>query len=300
MTTATARRIDTARKQPPNGSRVAIHAIQTGTVRVRQNQVRGEGSGIRRLLNTFVDQEWSDWLPVYAWLIEHPEKLILVDTGETSSTAESGYFPDWHPYYRRGVELRVKPEQEIGPQLEKRGFSPEAIEQVVMTHLHTDHAGGLHHFPNSEIIIARSEYERASGLVGKLRGYLPNHQPAWLNPTLTELDSQPYGPFPASQPLTSDGAVRIVPTPGHTPHHLSVVVDVEHHLYFLAGDTSYNERLLIEGVVDGVAPDDQTAADSQAKIRELARSKPTVYLPSHDPDAAIRLLNLETLFRDQR
>ena len=49
---------------------------------------------------------------------------------------------------------------------------------MVLTHLHTDHAGGLHHFPNSEILIDPREYALASGLRGKLRGYLPNQLPA--------------------------------------------------------------------------------------------------------------------------
>lgn len=293
MMTIATQRFTSTRRQRSSDSRVAIHAIQTGIVRVRQNQVHGKGSGARRLANTFFGREWSQWLPVYAWLIEHPEGLILVDTGETSRTADSGYFPGWHPYYRRGVELRVRPDQEIGPQLEKRGISPRDIRTVVMTHLHTDHAGGLHHFPDSEIIIARGEFERASGLDGRVRGYLPHRRPDWLDPTLIEPVASPYGPFSASVPLTADGVVRIVPTPGHTPYHLSVIVEDDERLYFLAGDTSYSQGLLLEGAVDGVAPDDRAAIETLAKIRELAQLAPTVYLPSHDPDAAMRLVNNE-------
>jgi glyoxylase-like metal-dependent hydrolase (beta-lactamase superfamily II) len=47
--------------------------------------------------------------------------------------------------------------------------------------------------------------------------------------------------------------VLIVPTPGHTPHHVSVLVsgDVS---FLLAGDTSYNERLLLEGKIDASVP----------------------------------------------
>ena len=66
-------------------------------------------------------REWSDWLPIHAWAIEHPEGVIVVDTGETARTAEPGYFPAWQPYYRLAVELDVKPEEEIGPRLRERG-----------------------------------------------------------------------------------------------------------------------------------------------------------------------------------
>ena len=54
--------------------------------------------------------------------------------------------------------------------------------------------------------------------------------------------------------LTKRGDALIVPTPGHTPHHVSVVGcgDVS---FFLAGDTSHNESLVVAGKVDGVSPD---------------------------------------------
>lgn len=279
--------------------RIAVHAIQTGEVRIRKNQVQGKGSGMRRLARTFFGREWSLWLPIYAWLIEHREGLILVDTGETARTVEPGYFPGWHLYYRRGVEMRVRPDQEIGAQLEKRGFSPRDIRRVVLTHLHTDHAGGLHSFPDSEIIINEPEHRRASGIAGKLRGYLPQRMPGWLAPTLISLPSQPFGPFPASWPVTEDGSVTIVSTPGHTPYHVSVIVEDASHLYFLAGDTSYSEQLMLDGAIDGVAPDDAAASATLGRIRELAHSKPMIYLPSHDPEAATRLINGETVYRDQ-
>jgi glyoxylase-like metal-dependent hydrolase (beta-lactamase superfamily II) len=282
-------------KREARVSRIAVHAIQTGVVRVRRNQVQGSGSGAMRLARTFFGREWSSWLPIHAWLIEHPEGPILVDTGETARVAEPGYFPGWHLYYRRGLEMRVTPDQEIDAQLAKRGYSPRDIRRVVMTHLHTDHAGGLRHFPDSEIIIARGEHERASGIPGRLRGYLPNRMPDWLEPTLVDLTDDPFGPFPASWPVTDDGAVTIVSTPGHTPDHLSVVVDDGALLYFVAGDASYNEQLMIDGAIDGIAPDDGTARATLARIRELACSRPMIYLPAHDPDAALRLVNMETV-----
>ena len=52
-----------------------------------------------------------------------------------------------------------------------------------MTHLHTDHAGGLHHFPDSEILVSRRELAYASGLLGRLRGYPNQRWPAWFDPT---------------------------------------------------------------------------------------------------------------------
>jgi hypothetical protein len=98
-----------------NFAYVTIHAIQTGTVRIRANQIEGKGTGPRRLIRTYTGVAWSDWLPIYAWVIEHSEGLIVVDTGETARVNSPGYFPRWHPYFRRGVQERVTPRDEIGP-----------------------------------------------------------------------------------------------------------------------------------------------------------------------------------------
>jgi glyoxylase-like metal-dependent hydrolase (beta-lactamase superfamily II) len=268
---------------------VSVHAIRTGNVRIRANQIKGTGHGQKRLLRTYTGVAWSDWLPIYAWLIEHPEGSIVVDTGETARVAEPGYFPSWHPFFRRGLEERVTTGEEIGPQLEDRWVDSRHVRRVVMTHLHTDHAGGLHHFPNSEILIEPQEYAAASGLRGRLRGYLPNRLPAWLRPTFIRFLPVPFGPFERSLPLTAAGDVVIVPTPGHTAGHVSVVVRAEAATYFLAGDTSYTEALMLEGQVDGVSPDEAAARDTLRRIRLLAEQESLVYLPSHDPESAERL-----------
>ena len=289
--------LDTVSANPGTAttSRVTVHAIRTGSVRIRANQVRGKGHGALRLLRTCTGVAWSDWLPIYAWAIEHPEGLIVVDTGETARVAEPGYFPRWHPYYWRGVQERVRPEEEIGPQRENRWLDPQQVRWVVLTHLHTDHAGGLHHFPTSEILIDPREYAVASGLGGRLRGFLPNRFPDWLRPRFIDFAPVPCGPFDHSLPLTAAGDVVIVPTPGHTAGHVSVIVRTNGVTYFLAGDTSYNQALMLEGAVDGVAPDEEAARDTLRRIRALARQEPVVYLPAHDPASADRLLTKQTV-----
>ncbi len=80
-----------------------IHTMQTGTVAIKQRQRQGVGLGTRRRLNTLFDSAWTEPLPIYVWVIEHPEGIIVVDTGETARAAEPGYFPWWHPYYRFNV-----------------------------------------------------------------------------------------------------------------------------------------------------------------------------------------------------
>ncbi len=267
-----------------------IHVIQTGTVAIKQVQRKGRESG-NQLLNVLLDRNWTEPLPIYAFVIEHPEGLIVVDTGETARVAEPGYFPWWHPYYRYGLQEWVQPEEEIGPQMRAMGFDPDDVRWVLLTHFHTDHAGGLAHFPKAEHLVSRREYMNATGAGGLVRGYLSNRWPSWFSPTLVDMQSEPIGPFPNNYQVTSAGDVRFVPTPGHTAGHLSVLVTTPEVTYFLAGDASYTQELMMQEQIDGVSNDRQTARRTLEHVHEFCRATPTVYLPSHDPDTPDRLAN---------
>jgi len=237
----------------------------------------------------FADRHWTGWLPTYAWVIDHPEGVIVVDTGQGAHLLETG--KSLHPYIRWEVAFRIDRDEEIGPQLRALGIGPRDVRRVVLTHLHIDHDGGLAHFPQTEILVARGELKTASGWLGRVRGYLPNRWPSWFDPVPLDLAGGRFGPFAASARLTSGGDVIAVATPGHTADHLSVLVRDEGITYFLAGDTSYDEQLMLSGGIDGVSADDDVASATLGAIRQLGRDRQTVYLPTHDPESCARLAN---------
>jgi N-acyl homoserine lactone hydrolase len=69
---------------------VTIHAIQTGLVQIKRAQRVRKPGGLLRVLT---DNQWTEWLPIFAWVIDHPEGIFVVDTGETARSTEPGYFP---------------------------------------------------------------------------------------------------------------------------------------------------------------------------------------------------------------
>lgn len=270
-----------------------IHCISTGLVTVHPSQQTGNGKGIFKMLNILRDKEWSAWLPIHVWVIEHPEGVVVIDTGETSRSLEPGYFPSWHPYFKN-FKTRVNSEEEIGPQLKKIGIDPLDVKYVIMTHLHTDHAGGLRHFPDSEILVHSPAYKNALGIKGLLKGFLNNRFPSWFSPKLFSLDNNSFGPFPQSLKLFDD--LIIVPTYGHTSYHISVILKQEDIFYFFAGDASYTQVNMIEGKIDGVSMHDKIALDTLNNIKEFASNYPTIYLPSHDVDSEKRFNDQELVF----
>lgn len=270
-----------------------IHAIQTGRVRIKEAQIVGRGHGLARQAGPMLSSKWAEWTPTYTWAIEHAEGVIVVDTG---AAAHLRSLPRWHPYFRFGVRFDIEEDEEVGPQLRRLGVDAGDVKTVVLTHLHIDHDGGLAHFPKNRILVSGDELKRASGMRGSVLGYLPNRWPKWFDPEPIAWRASSLGPFARGAPLTKAGDVVAVPTPGHTPNHLSVIVREEETLIFLAGDASYLESTMLSGVVDGVSRDESAAKGTLAQIRALCAARPTVYLPTHDPNSAERLAARRTVY----
>jgi N-acyl homoserine lactone hydrolase len=272
-----------------------IHAIETGRVRVTERWREGEGDGMRRLLNAWFDKSMTDWLPIYVWLIEHSEGRIAVDTGIPVDANKPRYFPPFMPLIQRAAVFDISPEEEIGPKIRALGLEPRDVRWVVMTHLHQDHDGGLHHFPDAEVLVSRDEWSFACGLKGRMNGYLNQRWPRWLAPTLVDFDDGPFDPFPSHTKLTSTGDVKLVPTPGHSPGHMSVLLEEGDTTIMFAGDTAYTEDHLIRMVADGIGTDLVAEVETHRQIIAYAAQRPTVYLPSHDPDGSRRMADRITV-----
>ena len=277
---------------------IRITAIESGKARMKAAQMAGrEGrGGIGRKIDIFRDDRWVGPLPILSFLVEHPEGRFLVDTGDTWRNGVRGYLPRWNPFFTTQVLIKVAPLEEVGPRLLAMGLDPARdIAAVILTHCHHDHTGGLDHFPHNRVIVPRENWDVSRGVRGKLQGCLPQRWPIWLRPELVTMDGPAIGPFPASHPITRDGRIALVPTPGHVEGHVSVIIRDEGVTFFLAGDATYSEANLRAERTDGVTNDPATALATLRAIKAFAGSEPTVILPAHDPEGLARLA-ARTLF----
>ena len=183
---------------------------------------------------------------------------------------EPGYLPRWHPYYRTGVRFQIATEGELGPQLVGLGLET-GVRSDRRAHAPAhDHADGLQHLPNARVLVTAREQRAAAGLRGRLAGYLLDDLPPGLRMGALDLAADPTGAFAAAATV-ADG-IRVVATPGHTPGHVSVVVEGEPPIV-IAGDATYRLDLLMDGRIDGVAPNDAEATASVARLRAIVSAR---------------------------
>ena len=207
-------------------------------------------------------------LPVCGYVVETPKGRVLFDTG--LSPVDDGLRERYAP---RGST--------VADVLERAGLATGDIDMIVNCHMHVDHAGGNSAFPDVPIYVQAPELRAAEG---------PNH-------TFPQYSFD----FPGAKLRVIDGetevvpGVRIVPTPGHTPGHQSLVVDTPAGPVLLAGQAfntasafgfaAFSHRLDRDGLdTIGTHPAWMERIDEIGPVRGLFAHDLTVFEPD---DASI-------------
>ena len=265
-----------------------IVALSTGTVRVKHAFLFA-GRGPLRQVRLFTPGEFSDPLPIHAWLVEHEGRRLLVDTGETAAVRDV-------PFAR----FTVAPSDELPGALATAGVTPDDVDEVVLTHMHGDHMDGAVHL-HRPVLVHDAELAYARSAISRLfQRVLRQPIPDGVQFRPIRLDGGPFGAFAASRPLSPDGRILAVATPGHTPGHISILcIDDDGRHVLLAGDATDTLEQLHARRHDAVGPKPAVHVATLDRILAHAREHPTVYLPSHDPDSAVRLRD-GTVLRDSQ
>jgi N-acyl homoserine lactone hydrolase len=262
-----------------------VHALTTGEIELKVAFLHAT-PGIRGKLDLLRPGPWAaSPVPIHAWVIEHEEHRILVDTGEIAAAKD---MPFAHP--------RVGPQDELPHALAGAGLSTADITTTILTHLHADHFNGARHLDGA-VLVADVEWDEATGARGRIVQRITRAPlPADVDFRPVALDDGPFGAFARSRALTPDGRVRAVATPGHTGGHLSVLaVDDDGRHVLLAGDATDALEQLRDRRADAVATQPREQVRTIDRIIAHAREHPTVYLPSHDTESVARLAGGVTL-----
>ncbi len=213
---------------------LTIRPINTGFVTTIPKQYLYHHSTTAYLTN-IPDERIA--MPVFTYLVEGGDQLLLVDTGMAWSERASDYH---HPgsYQPEG--------HSIIEQLAAIGYKPADIETIVLTHMHWDHIYYLQHFSNAKIIANEVEYKFALNPI-------PLYYKSYEHPKLYENAAEKIiRPFEGMNIHTVKGETEIMPgvrvfeTPGHSPGHQSVEIDTKDGSYICCGDSIF--------VIDNVEP----------------------------------------------
>lgn len=274
------------------GRSTKIHLVSTGAVSVKTRFRDARRTGLLAMVDFILDKNFTEWMPIWVLIIEHLEGIFVVDTGENADVNNPGYFKssgifaNW--FDTTQFKFEVDTDEEIGSQLDALGIEIDKIRAVVLTHLHLDHTDGLKYFPLTPIIVNRGEWEKPFG-------DLPKLYPHWFKPQLIDL-TQRFETFERVAYLTKSKDLLLVETPGHTPHHCSVLFNSDTGCIFFAGDICYSQDQLIEEKYSGTNASHKMAKDTYARVKQFSKQRKVIFLPSHDAEASARLRELRPLF----
>jgi N-acyl homoserine lactone hydrolase len=272
-----------------------VSVVSTGQVQIRPDH---ETSGRRPMAWWLLaSRRWTGPRPINAYVIEHRDGLVLFDTGQDrASVTDPGYFPGGMTgvLYGRLAKFKIGPQDTLTAGLDRLGYTAGDVTTAVISHLHQDHIGGLAELGQAGIVVSHAEWDTLSAPLSQLRGLMRRHIDLpglrWHQVTPEPTGDPELAPFRASHDLFGDGSLVLLPTPGHTPGSLSMLVRrPDRPPLMMVGDVTYNANLLQAGHVPGVGSR-RRLREATAMINTLRGQQPgLVILPAHDPGAAGRL-----------
>jgi N-acyl homoserine lactone hydrolase len=205
------------------------------------------------------------------WLMKHGPEWLLWDAGvpESAHNDPRGWstLPKLIVYHL---------DKTLTDQLAEIGLTPRDITHVAISHTHGDHIGNVGLFSNSTILMQRDEYSWI-------------HSPDGTNDNVNQLMALARELLGTPKNLKlidgiadvfGDGSVTLIPTPGHTPGHQSLLVHLKNSGFIiLSGDVVHSEENFEKNIVPSLNTNKQDSLASMEKIRQLiATYKATLFI----------------------
>lgn len=148
---------------------------------------------------------------VYAYLVVTGSDVVLIDTGVGEGNAH--------------IEGVFAPRRtSIVKELARYGIDTTGVKLLVNSHLHFDHCGNNHLFPNAEIFVQKTELKVARTTIHTVREWF-DYEDARIVPVDGDMEISP--------------GVKLLSTPGHTPGHQSILVEIADNRILIAAQAAY-------------------------------------------------------------
>ncbi|WP_439372855.1 MBL fold metallo-hydrolase [Bradyrhizobium sp. DASA03120] len=224
------------------------------------------------LIPHFATEEGRLKMSIHSLVVETPTRRIVVDTGLGNDKQGRGV-PVWNNRNTPFLETMIA-----------AGFPPDGIDTVLCTHLHVDHVGWntklvdgrwVPTFPNARYLFGKTEYDYwrdYTAEADKVAVFNDSVKPV--------LDAGRVELIPSDHRICEE--ISVIPTPGHSPGHMSVLIESSGEQALLSGDVAHHPcqmaRLDWCSVVD--TDPAQSAATRQEVFSRFADT-PTLVIGGH-------------------
>jgi glyoxylase-like metal-dependent hydrolase (beta-lactamase superfamily II) len=231
------------------------------------------------LIPHFATDEGRLKMSIHSLVVETPTRRIVVDTG-LGNDKQGRNVPTWNN--RQGPFLQT---------LREAGFAPDSIDTVLCTHLHVDHVGWntrlvdgrwVPTFANARYVFGKSEYE-----YWRDNSVEPDKVAVFSDSVKPIMDAE-KADLVASDARLSD-EITLIPTPGHSPGHMSIHIRSDGEQALLTGDVAHHPCQMAH--LDWSSTADSDPAQSALTRRELFSrfaDTPTLVIGGHFNAGRIR------------
>ncbi|HXS15347.1 MAG TPA: MBL fold metallo-hydrolase [Candidatus Saccharimonadales bacterium] len=222
----------------------------------------------------FIDEKGKMKALVQSFLLKSNGTYILVDTCNGNGKIRSD-FPEWSNLHTSYMENFLA-----------TGVKPEEVSLVISTHLHTDHVGWntryengslVPTFPNASYLFVDKDYEYWKSQPEK---EMAADKEAFVDSVLPILDSGLGKIVNADYKI--DEHISLLPTPGHTPGHVSIIIESNGQKALISGDFIHHPSQFVYPeweMTANVLP--EVATETRKKVLEELADTETLLLGSH-------------------
>lgn len=218
-------------------------------------------------------------------LVETPDALVLIDNG--AGNKENEKFINIYGLENRSSDATLYPTI-LEEAIAAAGFKPDDVDIMLDTHLHFDHAGGNTHvdadgqvrlsFPRARYIVQKGEYEYAHWKNERIQAsYLKhNFEPVKEAGKLELVEGD----------VDIVQGISVMRTPGHTPHHQSVLIQSAGQTAIFLADVMPTSAHLPLPWIMGYDVEPLVTLESKRAIVKRAQDEDWLLIFEHDPTVA--------------